>query len=260
MIRKLIVSLILTFMLFSCVDDVDDTENQIDNTIYTNLSLEFDNRVGDEDLVLSDQTYSKNGDETFQVDTLKYIISNIKLHKPNGEAFTYPVDDSYFVINEENPSSTKVDLTEIPVGEYEKISFGFGVDQSNYPLNGVDNFVPTAEDNGMLWAWAAGYKFLKFEGKYSSINQSETEKFLYHVGSHGTNLDNYKVVELDFDQVIELKEQQNTSIEIHMDVLKIFNAVHPLNLADKDDVQVDPENAPKISENMKASFSLETIE
>ncbi|MDR9400822.1 MAG: hypothetical protein RI558_05320 [Psychroflexus sp.] len=256
--RRFMLFVLLICLLISCADDVDDN-TIVDNTIYSELSLNFDHHVGDDDLVLSEATYQKNGGETFQVDTLKYIISNIVLHRPNGDTFKYPVKDSYFLINEEAPSSLNINLTEIPEGEYDKISFGFGVDQSNYPLNGVDNFVPTAEENGMLWAWAAGYKFLKFEGTYSTDSSSESQNFLYHVGSHGTNLDNYKEIVLNLNQVIQLEEEVITEININMDVLKIFNAVHALNLSDKDDIQVDPENAPKVSENMRASFSIDTI-
>ena len=111
----------------------------------------------------------------------------------------------------------------------------------------------------MLWAWAAGYKFLKFEGSYTAENENEFQNFIYHVGSHGENLDNYKVVELDLGQSLSL-DQDEQSINIEMDVLKIFDAAYQLNLADKDDIQVDPVNAPKISENVKKSFEIKSID
>ena len=250
--RNLNVLLIVLVLGFSSCSDDDAKKVQAD------LQLKFDNQVGDEELVLSTGTYSKNGDETIKVDELKYVISNIQLTQENGNVFTYPVEDSYFVINEEDEQSLIVDLSEIPAGDYNKISFGFGIDQSNYPLNGVDNFIPTAEENGMLWAWAAGYKFLKFEGSYTAENENEFQNFIYHVGSHGENLDNYKVVELDLGQSLSL-DQNEQSINIEMDVLKIFNADYQMDLADKDDIQVDPVNAPKIAENVKRSFEVKSI-
>ena len=250
--RKLNVLLIvLVLILSSCSDD--DTKN-----LQADLQLNFDNKVGNEELVLNTETYNKNGNETIKVDELKYVISNIQLTQENGNVFTYPVEDSYFVINEADEQSLNVDLSKIPADDYNKISFGFGIDQSNYPLNGVDNFIPTAEENNMLWAWAAGYKFLKFEGSYTTGNENEFQNFLYHVGSHGENLDNYKVVELDLGQSLSV-DQNEQSINIEMDVLKIFDGEYQLNLADKDDIQVDPVNAPKISENVKQSFEVKSI-
>ena len=250
--RKLNVLLfVLALVLSSCSDD--DSTN-----VQANLQLRFDNKVGDQELVLNTETYSKSGNETIKVNELKYVISNIQLQEENGNIFTYPVEDSYFVINEADEQSLSVDLSEIPAGDYNKISFGFGIDQSNYPLNGVDNFIPTAEENGMLWAWAAGYKFLKFEGSYTAENENEFQNFLYHIGSHGENLDNYKVVELDLGQSLSL-DQNEQSINIEMDVFKIFDAAYQLNLSDKDDIQVDPVNAPKISENVKRSFKIQSV-
>ena len=239
-------------LLLSCSDD------DVQEALTTELNLTFDHQVGDEDLVLSGQIYEKNGGEHFSVDTLKYIISNIELQRTDGGTFKYPVEESYFVINEEDPSSLSINLEEIPADNYDKIRFGFGIDQSNYPLNGVDNFVPTAEENGMLWSWSAGYKFLKLEGEYGNSIAQVEQKFLYHVGSHGENQDNYKVVELNLGETLRL-DQNEQSIRIGMDILKIFNAVHALEISEKDDIQVDPVNAPRIAENVKNSFQVDAI-
>ena len=84
---------------------------------------------------LNTQTYSKNGGETFKVDELKYIISNIVLTDTDGNQFVYPQADSYFLINEE-ALSKNIRLDSIDANTYTSITFGFGVDQSNYPLMG----------------------------------------------------------------------------------------------------------------------------
>ena len=250
--NKEVFFLLPILLLLSCSDD------DVQQELTTELNLTFDHHVGGEDLELSGQIYEKNAGEHFRIDTLKYIISNIELQLTNGDTFKYPVEESYFVINEKDPSSLSIDLEDIPADNYDKIRFGFGIDQSNYPLNGVDNFVPTAEENGMLWSWSAGYKFLKLEGEYGNSIAEVEQKFLYHVGSHGENLDNYKVVELDLGETLRL-DQDGQSIRIDMDVLKIFNAVHAFEIAEKDDIQVDPVNAPKIAENMKNSFQVDAI-
>jgi hypothetical protein len=243
---KPIVALVF-FMAFiiGCNDD-----NEVGS-----VQLEFDNRVGDDILNLNTSTYTKNGDETFNINELKYIISNIVFIDENGNEFAYPQAESYFLINEEFAESKSIILQNIEAKRYASIRFGFGVDQSRYPLNGVNNFVPTAEENGMLWAWAAGYIFLKMEGTYSSTSASN-DIFRYHVGSHGTALDNYKEITLDLPQDMVVSEGQTPTVNIELDVLKIFDSQYSLLLSDKDDIQIDPDNAPKIADNVTKSFQI----
>lgn len=116
------------------------------------------------------------------------------------------------------------------------------------------NFVPTAEEAGMLWTWSAGYKFLKFEGIYATTaDTSDANLFVYHVGSHGANLDNYKEVSLAITKEVTLSTATEQAIDF--DVSKIFDSTHTMSLVAKDDIQVDPENAPKIAENVRTAFS-----
>lgn len=243
-------SLILIICVFLNACSSDNTSQEVGE-----LQINFTNIVGDSQMELNTQTYAKNGSETFSVDELKYIISNIVLTDTQGNQFVYPQADSYFLINEAVPQSKNIQLNNIDANTYTSITFGFGIDQSNYPLNGVDNFVPTAEDQGMLWAWSAGYKFLKFEGLYSSGTESD-KPFLYHIGSHGQNLDNYREISLNFLQPMAVSDADTPEVNIDFDVLKIFNADFALLLSDKDDIQIDPENAPKIVDNITKAFEI----
>ena len=115
--------------------------------------------------------------------------------------------------------------------------------------------MPTAEESDMLWAWSAGYKFLKFEGTYSSDDVTD-KPFLYHIGSHGQNLDNYREISLNFLQPVALSSTETPEININFDVQKIFNSDFALLLSDKDDIQIDPENAPKITDNITTAFEI----
>ena len=249
----LIATICITFIMSCSSDDktqVDNSQNEAGD-----LKINFTNTVGDEILDLNTQTYTKNGGETFEIDELKYIISNIVLIDEDGNQFVYPQADSYFLINEEVTNTKNIQLDSIDANTYTSITFGFGVDQSNYPLNGINNFVPTAEENDMLWSWSAGYKFLKFEGNYSSTIV-DSHPFLYHIGSHGQNLDNYREISLNFLQPLALSSSETPEIDIEFDVLKIFNSEHSLLLSDKDDIQIDPVNAPKIVDNITNAFEI----
>lgn len=241
--------LALVFLTSACSDD---DHNRLNKEI-KDISLSFSNEIDNVPVVLNAETYLNSSNESYSMSELKYIISNIELIKKNGVVFTYPVEDSYFVINQEEPNSRMLELKNVPIEDYETLRFGIGVDQSNYPLNGVDNFVPTAQDTEMMWSWSAGYIFFKMEGNYQTSN-SEGGNFLFHIGSHGTNLDNYKTSELISEFDLDLTNKDLVAVKA--DISKLFNATHEISIENKPDIQVDPENAPKIAQNVSQMFSL----
>ena len=239
-------------MFFIITISCNSEENDVNPGI---VNINFNNKVGNEILNLQQGNYNKNGNETFSVDELKYIISNIVLIDAKGNEFVYPQENSYFLINEEVSTTKRIALQDINANEYTSIRFGIGVDQSRFPLNGVENFVPTAEENNMIWSWSAGYIFMRLEGLYSSTQVTNTP-FKYHIGSHGQNLDNYREVSLNFMQPLAVSSSENAEIDINFDVLKLFSGEHNMLLQNKDDVQIDPENAPKIRDNYTNAFEI----
>lgn len=247
--KKIFALIALTTILMSCNDDKDDNGQE-----YGSLQLVFQNTVEEDGLTLNTTTYENGSEEAYTVSELKYIISNIELKNSNNIVVTIPVENSYFVIDEAGNKTAMLDS--IPVGTYTDIAFGFGVDPTKYPIeSGSMNFVPTAEEAGMLWTWSAGYKFLKFEGTYSTtVDSGDANPFVYHVGSHGANLDNYKEVNL---AVIKEVTLNTTSVQnVSFNVASIFDSTHTMSLVEKDDIQVDPENAPKIAENVRSAFTI----
>ena len=219
------------------------------------LNLVFENTVNGTAIDMAPATYTNSSNETYSVAELKYIISNITLIKADNTEFIYPVEDSYFLINEDGSKTAA--LSNIPADTYKGIKFGFGVDPTKYPIeSGTLNFIPLAEEAGMLWTWSAGYKFLKFEGNFATAAAPNDETpFLYHVGSHGATLDNYKEITLTLNE-FDISSNNTASKTIQFDVAKIFDSVFTLSLEEKNEIMVDPENAPKIAENTRNAFSI----
>lgn len=242
--------LAITIFILSCNNDKDD-----DGQEYGTLNLTFENTVGSNALILNTQMYANLSGEGYGVSELKYIISNIEFTRSDNTVFMVPIESSYFVIDEQSNKTATIDS--IPTGDYTNITFGFGVDPTQYPIeSGSMNFIPTAEEAGMLWTWSAGYKFLKFEGTYSTtVDTADSNPFTYHVGSHGANLDNYMEVNVAFAKAVTANAATNQII--NFDVSKIFDSTNTMSLVAKDDIQVDPENAPKIAENVRTAFSIE---
>lgn len=247
--KTFILLALATSFLSSCEKDKEEITNEVGN-----LTLVFDNIVGEENLRLENKIYSNTSGESYTVNELKYIISNIELTAQDNTIFVVPVEDSYFVIDEVGNKTASI--TGIPAGDYKNITFGFGVDPTKYPIaSGSMNFIPTAEEAGMLWNWSAGYKFLKFEGTFLAPGQTgEADTFTYHVGSHGANLDNYKEVSLATAKTISADTE--ASQKITFDVAKIFDSTNTLSLSNKSDIQVDPENAPLIAQNTSTAFEV----
>ena len=250
--KKIALALFVIAGFVSCKNDDGGQEPDTPGTV----ELRFTNKVGADNLSLNTVTYTNGSGETYEVSELKYIISNIVFIDANGNEFAYPQADSYFVVNEADAASKNLTLTNVDGGAYTQVRFGIGVDQSNYPLNGVNNFIPMAEELGMLWAWSAGYKFLKFEGTFDSATQTD-EPFILHIGSHGTNQDNYREVTLSLGGSINVSQNATQTVGIDMDVAKIFDGSTSHSLDTKSDIQVDPQFAPILVNNLATSFSID---
>lgn len=248
--KNIIIIVFTLLVITSCKDD--------DDVKVGSVNLSFNNNIENTSIVMNNTSYTNKSNEIYTISELKYIISNIVLIKANGEEFKYPTEKSYFLINEVAAESKTIELNTISEGEYTKVRFGIGVDQSKYPLNDVNNFIPTAQENEMLWSWSAGYIFLKFEGSYSVEGQNSSD-FKMHIGSHGTKLDNYKEVTLDLPNTLNIKENTTSKVVINTDIAKIFDSVNTHSLSIKSDIQVDPENAPKIAENSATMFSAASV-
>ncbi|MEW7289814.1 MbnP family protein [Aquimarina sp. 2304DJ70-9] len=253
--KKIIyIFLAIVISVISCKDD-DDNAITPPETFGT-VALDFKNTINNTGIELGTDSYTNQSNEEYTISELKYIISNIVLIKANGEEFIYPVDRSYFVINQEVVASQKISLSDINAGEYTKIRFGFGVEASKYPFeSGMADFIPTAEDNGMLWSWSAGYKFLKFEGTFT-FGPKIDEPFIIHVGSHGATLDNYQEITVELPEALTIAESSSPEVAINVDVAKIFDSTNTHSLDKASNVQVDPINAPIIAKNISTMFSV----
>ena len=89
-----------------------------------NFTLEFENKVNDLPLILNTQNYINANGDNYTISTFKYYISNIKLSRADGTSYSLP--ESYYLIDASKPSSTLINLRDIPAGDYTKISYLIG--------------------------------------------------------------------------------------------------------------------------------------
>ena len=226
-----VIAVFTLFTFSSCSDSVENSE-PTPVAEGGKLRLEFDNVVGDKNLVLNSVTYQNATKEDFVVTKLNYFISNIKLTKTDGTVFTVPQDSSYFLIKEDTKATQFVTLNNVPFGDYKAVEFMVGVDslRNTAPpekLKGVLDPGGSMADDGMYWVWNSGYIFVKLEGT-SSKGNPVNNKFYYHIGLFGgysqKTVNNTRVVKVEFGRLkAPVTEKATPEVHLLVDVLKIFD-------------------------------------
>ncbi|WP_100614981.1 MbnP family protein [Confluentibacter citreus] len=258
-ITKLALALLLCISIISCSsDDKEDLTGQTGT-----LDLKFDNGVGDQDFIFG-TSYNKSNGESYKLTTLKYIISNVRVKDSKGNMFIYPTANNVFIIDEANGNNAGeifITLNNVFAADYTEITFGIGIDQERFLLGAEDqgDFLAEAEEAGMLWAWATGYRFMRFDGTYSSSSVTD-EALAIHMGSVGTSLDNYREVTLTLPNTARVRETAHPEIHIKADISKVFDGATSVNFADGySQVHTSSETTPVIADNLKGIFEVHHV-
>lgn len=254
-LQLVILSLIIT--LSSCSSDDDATQELSGEN---NLTIEFDNSVNGDDLLLGTSTYTNSNNETLTINRFNYIVSNFVLIDAEGNEYIYSKDDSYFVISEEE-AMNEVILENIPAGDYVAMRFGVGVDQEKYLQGaaGQGDFLQIAEETNMMWSWQAGYKFLNFEGTFTSPTVTDATNFQIHMGSHGSSLDNYKEVTVELPTAALVSNSLSPILHFAVDANEILDGNTKILLSEKAVVMIDEVKSPQIAVNATGMFRVDHV-
>lgn len=103
--------IVLVIGLFSCKKEKPPQNNEE----MTEMTVEFDNIMGGQNLFLNVVSYTNAAGEPFTVSLAQYYISNIKLRKADGTEYVVNQDSSYFLIKESDPA-TRFARFKVPVG------------------------------------------------------------------------------------------------------------------------------------------------
>ncbi|AUS04468.1 MbnP family protein [Pseudotamlana carrageenivorans] len=250
--------IMLAISVLSCTSD-DVNNDAITGTGV--LTVEFDNAYNNSDLLFETSVYNAVDTEKIKISDVKYIVSNIRLEDEDGEVYTVPKNESYFIVDESNENSLLIDLSDVPAGNYKKITFGIGVDQEKYleGATGQGDFLSKAEEAGMMWSWQAGYKFFRYEGLYTSATTTTETAFTFHMGSHGTALDNYKEMTLDMPTTARVRTDISPVVHIVSDLSQVLNGKTQFKLDDAPQIHVDAVKSPKIAENVIGMFKVHHV-
>ncbi len=255
-----------TFGLYGCTEEAREPQPEPGGSI----RLEFDNIVGDKNLVLDGVTYQTPSGEDFTVSTLNYFVSNFVFHRAGGERYVVPQDSSYFLVKESEKSSQFITFRNVPLGNYTEVEFMVGVDslRSTSPIDKRTGVLDPVEGHGpdnMYWSWNSGYVFVKLEGASSKAGTANS-KFYYHIGLYGGDekptVNNTRNVRIKFDHhMVTVDGVKTPEVHFFADVLKFFSGPGTdLKIAEFPTIMGALESeSQKVADNYAGMFSFDHV-
>ena len=251
--KRIFLSIITASLFF--VSCKKDSTTSFNSSVKAELSVEFDNVAGSQDLQLNTGKYkTANGDSITSITKLKYFVSNFSFTNVNGTVYTVPQDSSYHLVVE-GDSSTYEPSFDIPEGEYKSVTFVLGVDSVRNTLDAskrTGDLDVTGAAADMYWTWNSGYIFYKLEGtspQVPSMGGMGGNSFYYHIGLFGgkttPTINNIKTITLDLTArgTPKVKAGKETNIHLMVDVLKMFSGANTVNIAAHPMVMTDAYSA-----------------
>ena len=167
------ITAITLLSLAGCKDDSSPGE----------LQLATNYNVAGEELVFDQFLYEAPTGYTYNVITLRYYLSRLRLRHQNGS--TYELADVIY-FDGRNSDNALISFGEIPPGPYSFLEFVFGLDEEMNVDGGLEN---TIENINMEWPIPGdqGYHYMKYEGKYLTEPGGDVKSFNLHTGATGGN-------------------------------------------------------------------------
>lgn len=205
----------------------------------TKITFIFTHFNDEEPLKYDTLKYTNAAGNQYLVSEIQYFISDVKLHRTGGGfQMIDEWEDMHYVDTDLPDTHTWEVYDPIHPGDYDKISFTFGIsEEKNQSLMFVN---PPERD--MFWPeiMGGGYHYLKLNGKWLAANQ-QVLPFNFHLGigqiyaggvivpdSITGFVQNYFEVELP-NSAFTIAEGETLPFEIRMNVANWFQNPHTYN-------------------------------
>ncbi|WP_312300208.1 MbnP family protein [Chryseobacterium sp.] len=257
------------FIVSSCDSSRDDDNPQ--DTTPGNIQIKFENGFNNlGNIVLNQTVQTSSQGQKHNFSSLKYVISNITLIDEGGNEFKYNEnnpDKGAFIVDQADAVAGVVylNLAGIPKNNYKKIKFGLGISQKAYLLgqDGQAEFWTKAKQKGMSWSWAAGYVFVKLEGKYGA--DSATKEFMNHTGNMGNTTANntpdlYREITLNLPVTARVTGNIRPSIHILADLNQFLSGDKALALTSANDMMMgSSQHLVDVTNNLTKMFKVDHV-
>lgn len=191
------------------------------------LQIQFSTEVDGVPLRYDVLDYVNDAGNHYEVNEVRYFLSRVKLQRSDGTEVTIADNDGiHYYDSDISYTSNWLISDELPVGKYDRISFVFGLDESQ---NVTGYFVNPPETN-MAWPdpIGGGYHYMQINGKWVS-SRSNLTPFCLHTGIGQTYQDgnitgfvqNYFTVTLPLND-FEITDGNISSFTLSMNVNNWF--------------------------------------
>lgn len=150
---------------------------------YGTMDIMFQHSVGQQPLEFDTIKYVNAAGNPYMVTNIQYFISDICLHKDNGDSILFNVNDknqNIHYVDTDLPDTWAWQLPDsIPEGQYSSISFTFGLNKKE----NVSLRFPNPPESGMFWPQylGGGYHYMKLNGKWRDTS-GVIHPFNFHLG------------------------------------------------------------------------------
>jgi hypothetical protein len=197
--------------------------------------------------------YINSSQDTFNVGTLRYILSNFKLKK--GDTAEVSLPNTYFLIDFTQGSSFT--LSNVPFGNYSGMEYLIGVDS----MATVSGAQTGALDpiNDMFWTWATGY--INFQMTGTSSSSSATGHLIdYHIGGFRYPYATQQPVTHSFGtSILTVRSGTIPKILLSMDVLEFFKNPVDISIKNLPELSVPGSKASMVANNYKDMFQFKLL-
>ena len=167
----------ILFLFTSCPKDPPPIDDEEDTG---GIILKFAHYVDGKPLQKDTMIYIDSAGNPYEVNEIKYFISDVRLHKSGGSILSVNACKEIFFVNNDISSTLTWNICDkFPTGTYDSVSFRFGIisakNQSHIFVN------PPEVDMEWPAILGGGYHYMMLNGKWKdSINQ--IENFNTHLG------------------------------------------------------------------------------
>lgn len=230
----------------------DDDDHDHDGTGH--LHVYFQNKMGSMDLMYG-HSHDLDGNRAYQISTLQYYISNVRLTKDDGT--DYAIDGIYEI--SKGSDIVELDLENIPAGHYHGVKFYVGVDSTTNHSDPTTYDASSAlapQSPSMHWNWNSGYIFMILEGEVDTTADASgtaNTEFVMHLG-----MDNF-LSDIALTSHFEVSSTAHPAVTINMDAEELIGG--SIDFTSADDLSTHTMNnmplANKLKANIANAFSVE---
>jgi hypothetical protein len=237
-----LIAVFVGVLLLAAGCNKDDEEQQ-----NIQINFLFSHTVGSDQVEFEDIKYQNAAGNTYSVETLKYFVSDITLYAEDGSGVRF--DAEHYVDARDNSTLTFQPGVGVPLNNYNKLSFIFGLDENK----NVTGRYPNPPESNMEWppAMGGGYHYMKLEGKFDSTGA--VKNYQAHTGP---SMGNQYYIEVMLEQDPFSCDCQSVDVNFSMDINKWWQGPNTLDLNDMASVMGNTDMQEKLQANGNDVFTL----